>query len=367
MTVNFKLRRAALYKLRRYLLDLSQPYQGFGFGRSPFDLELERLTVLLREAPGEEGLALHAAGPFSKPGIQSAAEVFGIPEFREMPIDIAHLSIGTVAPQNFGMPQFHGTYGELRRRVRPIHSGLSVGREGESLKGTIGPILFDPASRRAFVVSNNHVLASSSGSLAGVMVPPQPAARGDDVVQPSIGEPAAAGTDADEFGELFDFVPLAYVSGNGDSLDTVNEMDIAIAEVVEPEHRLTAQIPYLGPAGQPAPATGVISALEAGEIVMKVGRTTGLTYGRVIQGGAMLRLPYPQGPAILTGQIITTHMSASGDSGSLVLNDRREAVGVLVGGSDYISIVTPMPRVLRVLRDRTGFDLQLWTGQPLGN
>ena len=195
-------------------------------------------------------------------------------------------------------------------------------------------------------------------------MPDDAAQAGDDIVQPSIDEAQAAGTDADEIGELFAFVPLRYV-GPGDAPEDVNEVDVAMVEVVEPEHRLRAEVPYLGPGGSPMRPTGVVRTLRTDDLLMKVGRSSGLTCGRVIQGGALLRLGYAGGPAVLTGQVIATHMSIPGDSGSLVVNQALEAVGMVVGGSDFVSIITPMPRLLRLLRDHTGLDLQLWLGEAL--
>lgn len=126
-----------------------------------------------------------------------------------------------------------------------------------------------------------------------------------------------------------------------------------------PAANLTDEIPYLGRYGEPGRTTGIIRSLRVGDMVKKVGRTTGLTFGRVIHGDAMVRLEYPLGPVVLTGQVITSHMSAPGDSGSLVLTHADEAAGLLLGGSEFISIFTPLPRVFRLFREHGGYELEL--------
>jgi hypothetical protein len=50
--------------------------------------------------------------------------------------------------------------------------------------------------------------------------------------------------------------------------------------------------------------------------------------------------------ALFSGQVMAGPMSQPGDSGSLVLNDSDEAVGLLFAGSDQFTIFSPIGLVL---------------------
>lgn len=86
--------------------------------------------------------------------------------------------------------------------------------------------------------------------------------------------------------------------------------------------------------------------------VQKSGRTTGLTKGRVISSFADVKIGLGGligaivQPMLYRDQIIVEMKSAGGDSGALVLDNDRMAVGLLVGGGDKKTIVTPINRVL---------------------
>ncbi|CAN5466593.1 hypothetical protein BH24ACT7_BH24ACT7_21160 [soil metagenome] len=83
-----------------------------------------------------------------------------------------------------------------------------------------------------------------------------------------------------------------------------------------------------------------------GDIVKKTGRTTNFTTGRVISVDATVNVNYGGGKVgKFVKQIITTSMSAGGDSGSLVLDTDNNAVGLLFAGS---SVVTIMNNILFV-------------------
>jgi hypothetical protein len=57
--------------------------------------------------------------------------------------------------------------------------------------------------------------------------------------------------------------------------------------------------------------------------------------------------------ARFTGQVMTTGMSAGGDSGSLIVaKDSQDAVGLLFAGSGTTTIFTPITLVLNALQVR---------------
>jgi hypothetical protein len=88
--------------------------------------------------------------------------------------------------------------------------------------------------------------------------------------------------------------------------------------------------------------------------VMKTGRTTNFTTGRVTAINATVTVGgYPGGPARFIDQIVTTNISAGGDSGSLVETRqgvRRIAVGLLFAGSSVATIVNQIENVRALLR-----------------
>jgi len=94
------------------------------------------------------------------------------------------------------------------------------------------------------------------------------------------------------------------------------------------------RVDFLGPPRGVRSASGV----WVGEQVQKVGRTTGLTRGTVVATDAQLKISYEalgfgNGVALFEHQLITTNMCGYGDSGSLLFDDDRNAVGLLFGGS----------------------------------
>jgi hypothetical protein len=57
--------------------------------------------------------------------------------------------------------------------------------------------------------------------------------------------------------------------------------------------------------------------------------------------------------ARFTGQVMTTNMSADGDSGSLIVDkNSQNAVGLLFAGSGIVTIFTPIDIVLNALQVR---------------
>jgi hypothetical protein len=84
--------------------------------------------------------------------------------------------------------------------------------------------------------------------------------------------------------------------------------------------------------------------------VKKYGRTTQLTDGKITQIDATIKVNYGNQSAWFTDQLLTTYMSAGGDSGSLVLNaDENKAVGLLFAGSDLLTVVNRIQNVMSAL------------------
>jgi len=230
----------------------------------------------------------------------------------------------------------------LTRRARPAQSGYSVGHF-RITAGTLGTCVYDilpgggisppvhgiGVPPRYYILSNNHVLANSNLGLPG-----------DPILQPG---PYDGGVDpSDRIGRLSRFVPIVYGPTSS------NLVDAAIAE--GQFHDLDRGIYWIGAVDGWRRRTGVTVGMN----VMKTGRTTSFTTGRITAISAIVTVGgYPGGSARFTDQIVTTNISAGGDSGSLVLTREgccRIAVGLLFAGSSVATIVNQIENVRALLR-----------------
>ena len=89
---------------------------------------------------------------------------------------------------------------------------------------------------------------------------------------------------------------------------------------------------------------------KRGMKLQKSGRTTGYTMGKIKDMDAAVKVDYDGKTAVFVGQILTTAMSQGGDSGSLVLNDRKQAIGLLFAGSEAVTILNPIKEVFTRLK-----------------
>jgi hypothetical protein len=232
----------------------------------------------------------------------------------------------------------------LGKRVRPAQGGYSVGHKSITA-GTIATCVYDilPSGSvsppvhgvgiptKYYILSNNHVLASSNaGSL------------GDAVLQPG---PFDGGTDpADRIATLTRFVPITFNPPTPLASQN-NFVDCAIAE--GQFHDLNRLIYWNGPVR----GWRRKSSVTVGMLVKKTGRTTNFTTGRITAINATIDVNYGGGKvARLKDQIVTTNMSAGGDSGSLVLTLDNVAVGLLFAGSSTSMIANQIENVRSLLK-----------------
>ncbi|MDD9207907.1 hypothetical protein PU560_15735 [Georgenia sp. 10Sc9-8] len=218
-------------------------------------------------------------------------------------------------------------------RVRPLRPGISVAHEAVSA-GTLGAFVTVAGDDTVHALSNHHVLVGPRGQV------------GDRVLQPG---PADGGrSPADRVGELSAYVPL--VPGE------VAHVDAALARLD------VAEVDRGHPAG-PLEGWGTV---EGDEVVQKVGRTTGITEGRVTAielDQVLVGYGTELGELRFDDQIEVEStgpgpFSRGGDSGSLVYRttDRR-AIGLLFAGSESggengtgLTYLNPVGEVLAALR-----------------
>jgi hypothetical protein len=164
--------------------------------------------------------------------------------------------------------------------------------------------------RRYYMLSNNHVLANSNNARAG-----------DPILQPG---PADGGTyPRDMVARLYRFVPIRFDG-------SCNYVDAAIA--VGEFHDLDREVYWIG-------YVKGVATVGVNTIVQKTGRTTSYTTGRVTAINATVNVNYGGGRVgRMCRQIVTTNMSAGGDSGSLLCDMNENAVGLLFAGSSSVTI-----------------------------
>ncbi len=228
----------------------------------------------------------------------------------------------------------------LARRTRPASGGYSVAHVAVTA-GTIGTCVYDlqgtgsnPAGipGRYYILSNNHVLANSNN-----------ASIGDTILQPG---PFDGGVDpSDRIARLHRFVPITF-SPPVDRRFHRNLVDAAVAE--GQFHDLKREIHWLGHLQGWIPRSGV----NVGMPVHKTGRTTSYSTGRITTVNATVDVNYGGGRvARFRDQIITTNMSAGGDSGSIVAERlSNKAVGLLFAGSPVATILNQIQHVRALLR-----------------
>jgi hypothetical protein len=232
----------------------------------------------------------------------------------------------------------------LARRVRPAEGGYSVGHF-RITAGTIATCVYDflpgastnPPTHgvgvppKYYILSNNHVLADSNASLLG-----------DPILQPG---PFDGGTNpADIIARLSRFVPITFSPAVPLPLHN-NLIDAAIAE--GQFHDLDREIYWSGYVRGWRRKANV----TVGTIVQKTGRTTNYTTGRITAINATIDIGYGGGRvARFRDQIVTTNISAGGDSGSLVTTTDEVAVGLLFAGSSVATIINQIENVRSLLR-----------------
>lgn len=251
-----------------------------------------------------------------------------------------------------------------RTALRPVRPGMSIGHI-EGTTGTIGCIVKRGTQR--FILSNNHVMARANK-----------ARLGDPVIQPGLSD---GGTLDDTIAELAAFVPLQFIDSEDAqgikpmSQDSEPRGFLAwIGRLLSLFGQVGKKMPSPAPTDQEqenlvdaalalpigdlvldpriidigGPPLGIVQP-RLGMHVIKSGRTSGITEGRVMQVNATVNVKYGGETARFTNQIMLSPFSQRGDSGSLLMDYERNAVGLLFSGSDVITVASPIEFVLSAL------------------
>ena len=277
--------------------------------------------------------------------------------------DVVPLKFGNFLTdvQEVGVLRFLGLPHEERQKSRrPAPPGISIGHY-RSTAGTFGALVRDKSTGQVLILSNNHVMANTSDGRDGR------AGRGDPILQPG---PFDGGKEADMLARLERFAPLLREESypactlsswlgrlvnlkflqerRGYRLQLVkldekgNLLDAALARPLD-----TAQVKdeVLG--------LGRVKGMAEARIeerVFKSGRTTGVTSGRVKVLDASVWVQISANSRVLMqDQLITEVMGQPGDSGSLVLNEKGGAVGLLMAGSEVVTIMNKASHIAALL------------------
>jgi endonuclease G len=191
-------------------------------------------------------------------------------------------------------------------RATPLRGGISISNAWQYNYGTLGALVADRDTNDLMCLSNWHVLVGDWR-----------ARRGQRIYQPGRGD---GGTRDDTIATLTRDAMSAH-------------LDAAVAT-------LTGSRPSINDQLDLGPVRGVRRP-ELGMELVKSGRQTGVTYGRVVDVEATTALPYDGLTRIIHGVTVIEQrrpyeeVSAGGDSGSVWLdNASKQAVGLHFAGSD---------------------------------
>ena len=223
---------------------------------------------------------------------------------------------------------------------RPIQMGVSGSNINDRstsycCSGTLGALVRN--NNFQYILSNNHVIALTNQGLIG-----------HDIIQPGLIDQACTQDAVDAVADLSKFVPISFKKG------VKNGVDAAIAQV---------RVGSVDPSGAIVDIGQVSSSTSLPAIglpVQKRGRSTGLTSGVVSAVNVTVNVTYNTTCGIgaqtakFTGQVMigTPNFSASGDSGSLIVEDCSpypRAVGLLFAGSNTVTLANPIGSVLSSL------------------
>ena len=212
-----------------------------------------------------------------------------------------------------------------RERIRPIVGGISISPLNANFVGTLGCFLLrhNVDTDEIFVLSNNHVLADVDRLPLGTRI-----------VQPGPEVPPFLTDPQNAFAVLHTTIPLQFPVN---AQPVFNRFDAALANVTNGQIIQRGSMFGMLRAGQPNPnnlpvydPSRVVSP-EPDMRVMKMGRTTGFTRGRITATnvqGVEVNYGTQQFPRIAVFRGITVIVgdggqpfSSPGDSGSVILEE----------------------------------------------
>lgn len=196
----------------------------------------------------------------------------------------------------------------------PARGGIAIGPHGSGLVGTLGAIVHDAVTNDVLLLTNRHV-ASDDGGQDGSNRIDQP--RGGSQVGTVLR------------GAYTDEADVAVILPTRDTLETVEDVG----------------------------ALNASATAHTGEACKKRGRTTRLTFGTVASRLATIDVQYFDGTIRRYRnqiRISGTNFIDGGDSGSVLLNDSNEAIGLCFAGRGDTGYANPISAVMAAVGIRFG-------------
>lgn len=254
----------------------------------------------------------------------------------EKKLPLSKVSGADVVPQAISLPgdasvftdvkEIGKLHPEVMQKRSPIQSGFSVAHV-KATAGTVGAIV--KRAGKLYILSNSHVLAFSGK-----------AKLGDKIVYPGPADGGALPADL--------VASLAFVHPFDISGSFVNRVDAALAEITAA--RLLDIDLAIAKAVKPL---GTVLPKRDMKVV-KVGRTTGQTTGKVIDVNFRFVLPYAGvGAVAYIDQVLCSRYTDGGDSGSIVVDSGSgNIVGLHFAGANGGSVFSPIRPVMAALKFR---------------
>ncbi|MPQ45020.1 trypsin-like peptidase domain-containing protein [Clostridium tarantellae] len=221
----------------------------------------------------------------------------------------------------------------LKEKIRPLVAGYGISKQNLKEAGTIGCIVTrdNPYGvKDYYILTNNHVIADLTRGEIGIPL-----------VQP--GGIDGGESPRDIVARLSEFIPLKFHRLNP---KPENFVDAAIGKIIKPSLVQSKEIALVGK------ITGISKAV-IGERIKKVGRTSGLTMGEVTTINTTIEISYGgrfKTPFLFKGLTLAKLQLDQGDSGSIVLNEKNEAIGQAISSSSQnITTFADMETVLTAL------------------
>ena len=215
----------------------------------------------------------------------------------------------------------------LSSKIRPLKGGYAI--ETELSEGTIGCIVSKQmrGKKTFFILSNNHVLTARENLNIGAPI-----------FQPEEDE-----NNENFVANLTTYVPFNYDDGSDDPL--VNYVDCAIARINNSQ-LASNKIAIIG-------EIKGVSEPKLGLQIKKVGKSTGYTEGEIITIGQTVSSKIDEEKSVIFKNLIVANLKSSfGDSGSVIVNENNEVVGLLIGGdiAEETSTFSNIQEVLKRLK-----------------
>lgn len=216
----------------------------------------------------------------------------------------------------------------LNSRMRPVAPGCSIGHV-DGTSGSLGCVVRIKGNSGTYILSSAHIL-SDFDQVDSSDVILQPSKKDDRNYQNNVVAKLEKYT-------AYDFTRGAFN----------NTADAAVAKISP--GNITKSVSLIG-----KEPSGIRDGISRGTVVKKVGSTTGLTWGEVLDVDYTFspKMPYGNGSRRRAGfydQVMCTPFTQNGDSGAAILDSENRLIGLHMAGSSRASIFNKITNVFNVL------------------